>query len=255
MRELRFTDKFVDDVQYSALHASFIGRFPDILGHEPSLPPLDPDTFTGYPRGQELAVTDVDMRPVDAASKHRPEALEGRARLADIFAELVAHFGVLIAHVAKRPVGPKRVRMDVRSGQHMLLNDRNKGAGFRVLDDARNQLAAVFEHPDYECLVANVAATPRAMRLAANQGFINLHRLSRTTKRIVVVERGHVSTDLRAHTPRRFVGDTKLALDTFCRDAVPRRRKQKHDVEPIAQRPTTDFDQALVRRHSQAAPV
>lgn len=54
-RELRFTNKFVDDAQYSALHASFIGRFHDIRGHEPSAPCLHPDTTTGYPRGQELA--------------------------------------------------------------------------------------------------------------------------------------------------------------------------------------------------------
>jgi hypothetical protein len=54
-RELRFTNKFVDEAQYNALHASFIGRFHDIRGHGPSAACLDPDTAPGYKRGQELA--------------------------------------------------------------------------------------------------------------------------------------------------------------------------------------------------------
>ncbi len=54
-RELGFTNKYVDDVQYNALNASFIGRFHDIRGHGPQEPCLDPETSIGYPLGQELA--------------------------------------------------------------------------------------------------------------------------------------------------------------------------------------------------------
>jgi hypothetical protein len=37
-----------------------------------------------------------------------------------------------------------------------------------------------------------------------------------------------------AHAPRGFVGDADLSLDALGSNAVPRRREQEHDVEPIA---------------------
>ncbi|TFI59097.1 RES domain-containing protein [Sphingomonas parva] len=54
-RELGFIGHFHDEVQYRALHASFIGRFHDIRGMTPAPACLDPDPAVGYPEGQRLA--------------------------------------------------------------------------------------------------------------------------------------------------------------------------------------------------------
>ena len=54
-RELEFIDFFYDEVQYRALHASFIGRFHDLRNLSPSPLCLDPDPAIGYPYGQQLA--------------------------------------------------------------------------------------------------------------------------------------------------------------------------------------------------------
>ncbi|WP_372616864.1 RES family NAD+ phosphorylase [Falsiroseomonas sp.] len=56
-RELGFIGHYHDDVQYRALHASFIGRFHDLRGAEPAPDCLHPDPLTGYPAGQALAGT------------------------------------------------------------------------------------------------------------------------------------------------------------------------------------------------------
>lgn len=54
-RELHFINHFFDEVQYAALHASFIGRFHDLRTVNPVPPCLDPDISVGYPQGQQLA--------------------------------------------------------------------------------------------------------------------------------------------------------------------------------------------------------
>jgi RES domain len=54
-RELGYIDYYYDDVQYRALHASFIGRFHDIRKIDPIPDCLHSDTAIGYPRGQALA--------------------------------------------------------------------------------------------------------------------------------------------------------------------------------------------------------
>lgn len=54
-RELEYINSYHDDVQYRALHASFIGRFHDIRTISPAPDYLNPDESIGYPAGQELA--------------------------------------------------------------------------------------------------------------------------------------------------------------------------------------------------------
>lgn len=54
-RELAFIDHFHDEVQYSALHASFIGRFHDLRNVSPPPDCLNADPKIGYPLGQEMA--------------------------------------------------------------------------------------------------------------------------------------------------------------------------------------------------------
>jgi hypothetical protein len=54
-RELQYIDYFRDEVQYAALHASFIGRFHDIRSVDPPSDCLNPDITVGYPPVQALA--------------------------------------------------------------------------------------------------------------------------------------------------------------------------------------------------------
>lgn len=54
-RELEFIGYFHDEVEYRALHASFIGRFHDIRSLNPMPQCLEPDIKVGYPKGQALA--------------------------------------------------------------------------------------------------------------------------------------------------------------------------------------------------------
>jgi hypothetical protein len=54
-RELTFINHYYDEVQYRALHASFIGRFHDLRGINPSPDCLSADPAVGYPQGQVLA--------------------------------------------------------------------------------------------------------------------------------------------------------------------------------------------------------
>ncbi len=54
-RELGFIGCFHDEIQYRALHASFIGRFHDLRSVSPMPSCLHPDPSVGYPSGQVLA--------------------------------------------------------------------------------------------------------------------------------------------------------------------------------------------------------
>ncbi|BCM87574.1 hypothetical protein mvi_60350 (plasmid) [Methylobacterium indicum] len=54
-RELLNIGYLHDQVQYVALHASFIGKFHDLRGVDPRPECLDPDPGVGYPAGQALA--------------------------------------------------------------------------------------------------------------------------------------------------------------------------------------------------------
>ncbi len=57
MRELAYIEHFHDEVQYRALHASFIGRFHDLRSLSTIPDELHPDPDVGYPHGQSLART------------------------------------------------------------------------------------------------------------------------------------------------------------------------------------------------------
>ncbi len=57
MRELAYIKHFHDEVQYRALHASFIGRFHDLRSLSTIPDELHPDPDVGYPHGQSLART------------------------------------------------------------------------------------------------------------------------------------------------------------------------------------------------------
>ena len=54
-RELGYFGHYRDEVQYRALHASFIGRFHDLRNVRPKPACLDPDINAGYPEGQAMA--------------------------------------------------------------------------------------------------------------------------------------------------------------------------------------------------------
>lgn len=54
-RELEYINHFYDQVQYRALHASFIGRFHDIRNINPKPDCLHPDPHVGYPHGQAFS--------------------------------------------------------------------------------------------------------------------------------------------------------------------------------------------------------
>jgi hypothetical protein len=54
-RELGFIGEYRDEVQYRALHASFIGRFHDLRSAQPVPEALHADPAIGYPAGQALA--------------------------------------------------------------------------------------------------------------------------------------------------------------------------------------------------------
>ena len=84
-------------------------------------------------------------------------------------------------------------------------------------------------------LLPSCGPRPPPYGLAADQRFVDLNDFAGAAQRIVTVERGHVLADFMAHAPRGFVGHANLALDTLGGNAVPRRREQEHDVEPIAQ--------------------
>lgn len=54
-RELRNIDYFHDESRYRGVHASFIGRFHDLRGAQPTPPALDHNPDLAYPHGQALA--------------------------------------------------------------------------------------------------------------------------------------------------------------------------------------------------------
>lgn len=56
-RELAFVGRFVDEARYVAILADIIGSFPDLRGLDPPPAALATDPATGYPAGQDLALT------------------------------------------------------------------------------------------------------------------------------------------------------------------------------------------------------
>lgn len=60
-RELAYIDYLYDEVQYRALHASFIGRFHDLRGVTPAPDCLHSDTSVGYPAGQALSKSLISL--------------------------------------------------------------------------------------------------------------------------------------------------------------------------------------------------
>lgn len=73
-RELLAIGHLHDQVQYVALHASFIGTFHDLRSVDPRPGCLDPDPATGYPAGQALAreLRDAGGRGILYPSARRP---------------------------------------------------------------------------------------------------------------------------------------------------------------------------------------
>lgn len=56
-RELAYIGEFHDAAEYQALLADFIGTFPDLRTVKPPPPCLAPEPETGYPAGQQLALS------------------------------------------------------------------------------------------------------------------------------------------------------------------------------------------------------
>ena len=104
----------------------------------------------------------------------------------------------------------------------------------RVGDNPGDQLAAAFQHPENDRLVAHAAAARAADRPPMSVSSIST--VSPTPPiGSSLSSAAMYFADLVAHAPCGLVGDANLALDFLGGNAVPRRREQEHDVEPIAQ--------------------
>ena len=181
---------------------------------------------------------DMDMSAVNPALKLRPEAFNGVDAAAvgrRVLALIVADGDVIEAEHIKAAIAAKFVGRHGRAGQHVGLD---KGFHRRAMA-ARHHLChhvpAALKHPDDSGFVAFVSR-PFALHRTANQCFVDLNNLSHAAERVATTKLPHIFADLMAHAPRRFVGNTKLALDFLGSNAVARSAEQKHDKEPIAQR-------------------
>lgn len=87
---------------------------------------------------RQVLRADVNVRPVDAALQHGPEAFNVVHRLplrAGILFLLVANEAVPVAVLSDVLVAAERVGMDVRAGQDVLVQHRQKRVFFDVGND------------------------------------------------------------------------------------------------------------------------
>src|SRR4051812_37431397 len=187
---------------------------------------------------REMLRADVNVRPANAALQEVPEALKVvhmRSVSADILLRTVVAGHVPIAAQRNALVGGPLVGMQRRARKNVIADQRPQRLAVAALKHPRNQLAARFQHPEHDALVALVAGA-LALDVPANESLVELHDFAGAAQRIVAIERRHVLVDFVAHAPRGFVRHADIALDRLGGHAVPRRREQEHDKEPVAQR-------------------
>jgi hypothetical protein len=174
---------------------------------------------------------------IDAALERSPKAfnrVHASAVRCRVDLGLMLNPNVVIAVVRKVFVAAKFIRVDGRSGQDMLIDKCVHGRLRAACDNAGNEFAAAFQHPNNAGLVTLVTAA-HARDGAADQGFVNFDFIANAAQGVVAIQRAHILADFVAHAPSRFVGHAKLTLDFLSRHAVAGAAKQKHDVEPVAQ--------------------
>ena len=179
---------------------------------------------------RKVTGTDMDMRSVDPTLDSRPEAFNrvGRSTIeADIFMRAVIDRHVPVPALGEAKIGAQFIGVDSAAGDHVGVDDRAQGCPALVRDNMRLHVAAALQHPHNDRLGG--AET-------ADESLVDLDVLAGSAKRAAAVNDAHVFADFVAHAPGGFVGDAKLALDFFCRNAVAGGAEQKHDMEPVAQR-------------------
>lgn len=187
---------------------------------------------------RKMLATDMDMGAVDRSLQLRPKAFErvdASTGLSRILTAIMVHLDVAIAALVDVLIPAHFVGADRRAGYDVMLDKRVHRHFGSTGDDAGNQLASAFQHPDDNGLIPHVAVAFAAYRAADNR-FVNLDGAAYAAKRIVAVERRHIFADFMAHAPRRFVGYAKLTLDFLSRHPMPRSAEQEDDIKPIAQR-------------------
>ena len=146
---------------------------------------------------------------------------------------------MLVSRRAKAVVGGPFIGIDHRAWQYSFFDERNERVGFCVRYDLGNYRALSLNHAS-DNRFANSAATlnlsrsnvlVHVLRLAAKETFVGLDF---TAKRIVIFFQ-HLA-NLFEHAPRGFVGDARLALKLFGRDAATSRGHQIDRVKPSLKR-------------------
>lgn len=187
---------------------------------------------------REVLPTDMNVSAVNPALQLRPEAFKAVDAFAaggGVFASGVIDGDVTIAGLRNVLIAAKFIGADGCTGQDVRNDNRLHGALGAARYDAGNEIAATLFHADDAGFVALVAR-PFARHAATDQGFVNLDNRTSAAQRGVTINRSHILADFMAHTPSRFVGDAKLALDFLGSNTVTGGAELEHDKEPVAQR-------------------
>jgi hypothetical protein len=186
----------------------------------------------------QMMATDMNVSAVNGPLQLRPEALDSvdaSALRGRILSKLVVDLHMAITGFVDIVIAAKFIGIEGRSRHNVRQDKRLHGLFGARFDNAGNQFAIAFQHPDNASLVALVTA-PHAGNRATDKRFVDLDGFAKAAKRIVAVLFGHEFADFVAHAPRRFVGHAKLALDFLGGHAIPRSAEKEHDIKPIAQR-------------------
>jgi len=174
------------------------------------------------------------MSATDRAFDLRPEALKavGVVNAVNVALLSVIDRAVGVANFVETVICAPFVGADGRILFHVANDVRLKRSLLRIRNNARHHIAAAFQHSENNRLAFR-AAPGDAMRAPANIGFV---KFNVTRERRIAVNARHMVTDQMRHAERGRIGDAKLALQFFRRNAVTRRGEQVDRVKPLRER-------------------
>ena len=126
-------------------------------------------------------------------------------------------------------VGTEFVGMHGGSRLDMIRHQRMQGSLFHIGNHVGHDIATAFQHSKDDGFVRSAPSALAAGRFARRHRFRRLQ--SRLSTGSLHQQR---PCPCESHAPRHFVGHSQLPLTLFGRDAVARRGKQVHGIEPLA---------------------
>ena len=182
---------------------------------------------------RHMLAANMNVRTTDRPFEHGPVAFDGigMSFATHPLVTGVVHDAMPITNLGKRLIGNPFVRADHRAGFDTLHDMGIERLASGVRHNARDDIAATFDHPEYNGLTRR-AASSFTFASAANVCLVDLDM---SIERRIAIHGRHIFANFMAHAPRGFIRHAKLALKLLSWHPMPGRGEQVHRIEPLLQ--------------------